>query len=1068
MQETPDWFDATAPSLQYEVKNGIQAVKEYLDKHPESLNNINHVGCSALHYASMFGNLEIVKYLLEKGADIHLNSEAGIDALHHASKFGNLEIVKYLISKGAEINKADNTGNYPIHAVSFFNHLNIMKYLCEKGAEIDCVNKKGETPLCFTCHDQRLNLTQFLIKKGADPNIKINLGYDVFSLFILAKAYNGFNYLVGEGSNDDEFLNYLTDELKPNTLINNCLSIPFKKFEKQFFQLITDLVKKGSAIEVDPFDKIILYCKDDFNINKRKDRYKIFHDFFNVVVKNYLKNKTVNDQLEYKKILFLKLPKSKSANSIKMVMVNDGFLDKPLTKNFKEQVKKSLNDVLNEINSQKNFTNYEEGFLNKVLESNIYKPEELKKYEKIYNFLNVGKSVNYEVKIVGNMTSVEDFRINEYDEKIRELKQKNLSILERETKLTDLIDKEKRALRKNPDLNSSINENVNNLESLKQKSKSIKTLLANIEERSQTIKDEIAKSSNADIVAKDGGSFKIDKASFDSYLNNFSVTKSNDSSVVFNSTSKISEEEKQKISGVLSRFYESEREKTGFDEKKFFSNPAFTNKFRDFIQKQYKTQIKTSQEGEFNSKFQELSALIDSTNDIIKHIDKPKAIDMTSEKVQTRQSPADGGLTRQSTIEEKPGGVERRDQIRDSRKSATPKTENNTSIYPSPPIDKTPKEPTTTPASSVKINYNSSEIANLKQLFGIETFDEQLKLHSKGITLSKYEDFLVNLSQQNLEPSKNLQDKKEGELKQIFHQKLDNELIANILPKGSNPADQKKLRSYLYGIIAYQIGGRKGEEQFIQNYLKLQKTSFERGEFTGFAHASGADKATLLKMIALVDKLIEVKTSYQEEVRQLQTSKTEELEQKTLPPHPLRIDNFHRQLLIKIPELNRPEKGDKEYLNDLLAYYRDYDKTGSYRSSSENSIKRKFDDLKQEFKDLTSLALDFAVNRNDESAIMAQNFSHIFGLTNEKDFKNLQEKFTKGGDKLFDDKKIKDYFLNFLKEENFIELSPPQGAKTKSKFIKFKEFSQEKFKELEDEYRQREEVKSGAKGVGRL
>ncbi|MFM6972187.1 MAG: hypothetical protein ACKO6C_00845 [Alphaproteobacteria bacterium] len=99
---------------------------------------------------------------------------------------------------------------------------------------------------------------------------------------------------------------------------------------------------------------------------------------------------------------------------------------------------------------------------------------------------------------------------------------------------------------------------------------------------------------------------------------------------------------------------------------------------------------------------------------------------------------------------------------------------------------------------------------------------------------------------------------------------------------------------------------------------------------------------------------------------------------------------------------------------------------------------------------------------------MAQEFSEIFGLKNEKDFKNLQKKFTKGGDELFDDEKIKDYFLNFLKEENFIELSPPQGAKTKSKFIKFKEFSQEKFKELEDEYRQREEVKSGAKGVGRL
>jgi len=418
MQETPDWFDATKPSLQYEVNNGIDAVINYLNKNPESLNNKNAVGCSALHYASMLGNLKIVEYLLKQEADIHLNSNAGIDALHHASKFGKLEIVKYLILNGAKINKPDNDGNYPIHASSFFNHLNIMEYLCENGADIDCVNKKGETPLCFSCFGDGINLTKFLIEKGANPNIKINLGYDVFSLFILANDYKGFNYLVGHGSGDgsnndkfydDEFLDYLMAGVALNTipLINNCLSnIPFKKFEKQFFQLITDLVKKGSTIEVNPFEKIILYCQDDF-ASKRKDRYQIFHDFFNVVVKNYLKNQTADQQLEYKKDLFLKLPKSKSANSIRIVMVNDGFLDNSLTKNFKEQVKEFLNDVLTDINSEKEFKKYEEDFLKKLLASKIYQLNDLKKHKKIYNFLN-DISVNYGVKIVDKMTSVED------------------------------------------------------------------------------------------------------------------------------------------------------------------------------------------------------------------------------------------------------------------------------------------------------------------------------------------------------------------------------------------------------------------------------------------------------------------------------------------------------------------------------------------------------------------------------------------------------------------------------------------------------------------------------------
>ena len=59
---------------------------------------------TALCVSSENGHLDIVKYLVENGADInkysyHLNNEDNVTCL--ASENGHLEIVKYLVENGA-------------------------------------------------------------------------------------------------------------------------------------------------------------------------------------------------------------------------------------------------------------------------------------------------------------------------------------------------------------------------------------------------------------------------------------------------------------------------------------------------------------------------------------------------------------------------------------------------------------------------------------------------------------------------------------------------------------------------------------------------------------------------------------------------------------------------------------------------------------------------------------------------------------------------------------------------------------------------------------------------------
>ena len=87
------------------AKNGdykaIEAILTHIEK--ESSNKLSDVvnakgdyDFTPLHEAEI-GNLDVVKYLVEKGADVNIPDENGWTPLHIAAKEGKLDVVKYLV-----------------------------------------------------------------------------------------------------------------------------------------------------------------------------------------------------------------------------------------------------------------------------------------------------------------------------------------------------------------------------------------------------------------------------------------------------------------------------------------------------------------------------------------------------------------------------------------------------------------------------------------------------------------------------------------------------------------------------------------------------------------------------------------------------------------------------------------------------------------------------------------------------------------------------------------------------------------------------------------------------------
>lgn len=92
--------------------------------------NVNIVGrgeASALMHASIKGYLNIVKILIENGADI--NMKTNTNALIAAAGFGYLDIVKYLVDHGADVNSELDNGETASKRASTFGETEVVNYL---------------------------------------------------------------------------------------------------------------------------------------------------------------------------------------------------------------------------------------------------------------------------------------------------------------------------------------------------------------------------------------------------------------------------------------------------------------------------------------------------------------------------------------------------------------------------------------------------------------------------------------------------------------------------------------------------------------------------------------------------------------------------------------------------------------------------------------------------------------------------------------------------------------------------------------------------------------------------
>ncbi len=156
----PNIFEAAATGR-------VERVRDLLKKNPELVKAYSPDGWTALHLN--FGNLEIVKLTLDRGADIDAVSKNKFSAtpLQGAAAMENLELARLLIARGANVNCRGEEGGSPLREAAGSGQIEFAKLLLDHGANLNAKDDKGKTPLTIALEYKQTEMAKFLRDRKA-------------------------------------------------------------------------------------------------------------------------------------------------------------------------------------------------------------------------------------------------------------------------------------------------------------------------------------------------------------------------------------------------------------------------------------------------------------------------------------------------------------------------------------------------------------------------------------------------------------------------------------------------------------------------------------------------------------------------------------------------------------------------------------------------------------------------------------------------------------------------------------------------------------------------------------
>uniref|UniRef100_A0A9J8B525 Euchromatic histone-lysine N-methyltransferase 2 n=1 Tax=Cyprinus carpio carpio TaxID=630221 RepID=A0A9J8B525_CYPCA len=170
------------PLLEAIVNNHVEVVK-YLIQSGACVYHAVKDGSTGLHHAAKLGNLEVLMLLLSTGqVDLNAQDSGGWTPIIWAAEHRHIDVIRALLNRGADVTLRDKEMNVCLHWASFAGSAEIAELVLNAGCPLSSVNLHGDTPLHIAAREGYIDCVTLFLSRGADIDIMNKEGDTPLSL----------------------------------------------------------------------------------------------------------------------------------------------------------------------------------------------------------------------------------------------------------------------------------------------------------------------------------------------------------------------------------------------------------------------------------------------------------------------------------------------------------------------------------------------------------------------------------------------------------------------------------------------------------------------------------------------------------------------------------------------------------------------------------------------------------------------------------------------------------------------------------------------------------------------